>query len=101
MHIEIAPTLSTDSFINALRRFIKRQGKPFKLYSDNGTNFVGAERELYEALQKFNSSVIQKHLLQRNIQWHFNPPYTSHMGGVWEHLIWSVRHFKKLNDATK
>ena len=67
MHIEVAPTLSTDSFINALRRFIGRRGKPFELYNDNGTNFVGAERELREALQKFNSSVIQKHLLQRNI----------------------------------
>ena len=54
VHIEVAPRLSTDSFINALRKFIRRRGKPFELYSDNGTNFVGAERELREALQKFN-----------------------------------------------
>ena len=95
LHIEVAPTLSIDSLINALRRLIGRRDKPFELYSDNGTNFVGAERELRETLQKFNSSVIQKHLLQRNIQWHFNPPYASHMGGIWKRLIRSVRRILK------
>ena len=44
VHIEVAHTLSTDSFIDALQRFIGRRGKPEIVYSDNGTHFVGAER---------------------------------------------------------
>ncbi|CAG7822491.1 unnamed protein product, partial [Allacma fusca] len=46
IHLEIAPDLSTDSAINAIRRFIARRGSPDVLWSDNGTNFHGADREL-------------------------------------------------------
>nr|XP_027217414.1 uncharacterized protein LOC113809933 [Penaeus vannamei] len=46
VHIEVANSLDTDSFINALERFIARRGKPKEIWSDNGTNFVGAHLEL-------------------------------------------------------
>ena len=46
VHIEIAHSLDTDSFIDALRRFIARRGRPEVMRSDNGTNFHGGEREL-------------------------------------------------------
>ena len=51
MHIEVANDLSTDSFINALRRFIARRGQPDEIFSDNGTNFVGDERVFRELLR--------------------------------------------------
>jgi len=41
IHIEIAHSLDTSSFINALRRFIARRGRPKHIFSDNGGNFVG------------------------------------------------------------
>nr|CAB3263159.1 uncharacterized protein LOC104265735 [Phallusia mammillata] len=90
-HIEIAHSLSTDSFIGALRRFIGRRGRPDQIYSDNGTNFVGAERILREELNRWNQRQIYKYLQQRDIAWSFNPPTASHMGGVWERMIRSVR----------
>ena len=52
VHVEIAHSLNKDSSINALRRFISRKGKPEKILSDNGTNFVGGERELRESLSE-------------------------------------------------
>lgn len=54
VHIEIVYSLDVDSFINALQRFISRRGKPLELTSDNATNFKAGDRELKEAVQKWN-----------------------------------------------
>ena len=70
VQIETANSLETDSFINALRRFIARRGPVREIRSDNGTYFVGAERELFQAL---NHDDIQVQMLKRNIDWKFNP----------------------------
>ena len=51
VHLEVAHSLSTDSFIMSLRRFIARRGKPTVIYSDNGTNLVGANREIQECIK--------------------------------------------------
>ena len=40
VHLDISHNLTTDSFINALRRFIARRGPPEQFYSDNGTNLL-------------------------------------------------------------
>ena len=92
VHLEVAHTLDTDSCIHALRRFICRRGQVTSLRSDNGTNLVGAERELKEALKGLNQDKIQNAMLQQGIKWNFNPPAGSHHGGVWERLIRMVRN---------
>ena len=99
IHIEIAHSLDTDSFINCLQRFISRRGKPSTIRSDNGTNFVGAERELKEEVQKWQAKKIQGMMNECSIQWKFNTPLASHMGGVWERQIRTVR--KVLAGLTK
>ena len=95
VHIEVASSLDTGSFISALRRFIARRGQPEEMRSDNGGNFVRGERELREAINEWNQSQIHDFLLQRNIKWTFNPPAGSHHGGVWERCIRSVRKVMK------
>ena len=90
IHLEIAFSLDTDSFLNALRRFIARRGAVQHIYCDNGTNLVGAQKELHRAMQEQEEEVAS-YLLKREIQWHFNPPNASNMGGAWERLIRSVR----------
>jgi len=87
VHIEVANSLDTESFINALRQFIARRGQPEEIRSDNGGDFVRGERELREAVQEWNQSQIHDFLLQRNIKWTFNPPTGSHHGGAWERCI--------------
>ncbi|XP_070550706.1 uncharacterized protein [Ptychodera flava] len=91
VHIEVAHSLDTDSCINALRRFAARRGPVRKMRSDNGTNLIGAKRELKEGIEKWNQSQIHSSLRQEDIQWEFNPPYASHHGGVWERQIRTVR----------
>ena len=91
VHLEVAASLDTDSCINAIRRFIARRGKPDLIRSDNGTNLVGAEREMREAIGQWNAERIHNDMLQKGVQWEFNPPAASHFGGGWERLIRSVR----------
>ncbi|KAF4514244.1 UNVERIFIED_CONTAM: hypothetical protein B566_EDAN019533 [Ephemera danica] len=91
VHIEIAQSMNTDSFIMALTRFINRRGSPEVIFSDNGSNFVGAERELKRVLNSLEHRKIANNLLVRNIEWNFNPPSASHRGGIWERVIRSVK----------
>jgi len=91
IHIEVVHSLDADSFLNALQRFISRRGKPEQLRSDNATNFKAGERELKEAIQQWNTSHVSRYLRQREIDWKYNPPSASHMGGVWERQIRTVR----------
>ena len=48
VHLELVTDLTTEAFIACLRRFVARRGRPNVVMSDNGTNFVGANRELKE-----------------------------------------------------
>nr|XP_039258111.1 uncharacterized protein LOC120334671 [Styela clava] len=94
VRVEIAPSLETDSFINALRRFICRNGPIRQLRCDRGTNMVGASRELKEGLQAMNHSKIQEVSLRENCDYFpfkFNVSAASYQGGVWERQIRSVR----------
>ena len=91
IHIEVAHSISTDSFICALKRFIARRGKPRYIFSDNGTNFRGADRVLRSSLEEWNQNQIREFTLEKGIEWTFNPPGASHVGGAWERMIRSVR----------
>ena len=91
VHLELSHSLDTDAFINALRRFISRRGKLHTFFSDNGSNFVGGHQELRRSIQNVNQEIIEARLKQDEIQWKVNPPYASHMGGIWERVIHSIR----------
>ena len=83
VNIEIANSLTADLFINALRGFIARRGKPNHIYSDNGSNFVGTNCILRESLDELNQESLNQFCCQQEIKWTFNPPTASHMGGAW------------------
>nr|XP_053620905.1 uncharacterized protein LOC128681202 [Plodia interpunctella] len=95
IHIELVGDLSTASFLAAFKRFLSRRGPVRHMYSDNGTNYVGAKRSISE-LQGFLSS---KHfnteygriLAENRIDWSFNAPAASHFGGDWESNIKSLK----------
>ena len=54
VHLELVGNLSTDNFILALCRFISRRGHPKNIFSDNGTNFTGPQRELAKSLKSLD-----------------------------------------------
>ena len=87
VHLELVTSLSTDAFLLALFRFISRRGRPSIVYSDNGTNFVGANNLFMQLDWK---RIVAETKMQR-IQWKFNPPAAAWWGGFWERLIKSVK----------
>ena len=94
IHLEKVNSLDTDSFINAMRRFLARRGSIRQLHSDCGSNIVGAKNELHRAKKEMNEQVIRNYLLDQEcdlIEHKFNVPHSSHMGGSWERQIRLVR----------
>ena len=91
IHLELSHDLSSSSFINVLRRFVARRGPPKHIYSDNGTNFVGSVKLLKDTFLNDSHSKIYHYLRKQGTCWTFNTPLASHMGGIWERMIRSVR----------
>ena len=110
VHIEVAQSLETDSFILSLSRCIGRRCNIHLMRSHNDTNFVGAISELRKAFQEMYHNQISQYLQTHGadwITWIRNPPTASHMGGVWERQIRTARsilnallktHGRSLND---
>lgn len=90
VHMEVVHSLSTESCIMAIRRFISRRGPPKEFYTDNGTCFQGASRELKEEIENRNETLAST-FTSTNTSWKFIPPSAPHMGGVWERLVRSVK----------
>ncbi|XP_011859317.1 PREDICTED: uncharacterized protein LOC105556814, partial [Vollenhovia emeryi] len=85
IHLELVGDYSTQAFLNAFSRFCARRGLPQAMYSDNGTTFVGADRELTLA---YRSALHDPNFLNMtasdNVTWNFVPPSAPHFGGLWE-----------------
>ncbi|XP_070144891.1 uncharacterized protein [Drosophila kikkawai] len=91
IHLELAHDLSTDSCIIAIRNFVCRRGPVHRLRSDNGKNFVGADREARRFGDVFETERIQSELSSRSIEWVFNCPSNPSEGGVWERMVQCVK----------
>ena len=87
IHLEVLNSLEADLFINGFIRFTARRGYPKKIWSNNGTNLVGAQAELSRSLQDKVISAARR----KEVDWIFNTPQASHHGGVWERMIRTVR----------
>lgn len=96
LHLELVSSLTTGAFIAAFRRFVARRGKCVNLYSDCGSNFVGADVELRnlhsEVIRQFQSTALIDSLASDGTQWHFNPPGAPSFCGIWEAGVKSVKH---------
>lgn len=96
VHLELVSDLTTDAFIGALKRFISRRGRCQNIYSDNATNFIGANNKLVE----LSESIFSEHgkdsvtstCSSKGIQFHFIPPRSPHFGGLWEAAVKSAKH---------
>lgn len=98
VHLELASDLSTQTFLLALSRMVARRGCPRHIYSDNGTNFVGADKELakqFRESETFNNEMYFNKLTELGIEWHFNAPSWPTAGGLWEAAVKSMKYHLK------
>lgn len=95
VHLEIVTDLSTESFLAALDRFTSRQGIPANIYTDCGTNYVGAAKQIKALL---NASDTRQAVSTRiQCEWHFNLLGAPHFGGIWKAAIKSTKtHLNKV-----
>ena len=91
IHLKLLDDLSTDCFINALRCFLALRGTVKVLRCDQGSNFIGADNELRQALTELDSVKMENFLAHKQVEFKFNVPHASEQGGVWERQIRTVR----------
>ncbi|GJQ75152.1 hypothetical protein Trydic_g5302 [Trypoxylus dichotomus] len=86
IHVELVGNLSTEAFLAALKRFVARKGSISNIYSDNGTQFIGANTELKKLLKQLQTQTqteqVKAYMAHNGIRWHFIPPRSPHFGGL-------------------
>ena len=86
-------SMDTSYSVTGVEQFVSRWGTSAMNWSYNGTNFIGAEKELRECIQNRNTFNIATELANKGFKWRFNPPSAPHQGCIWEKL---VRSFKRV-----
>ncbi|CAK5110959.1 unnamed protein product [Meloidogyne enterolobii] len=85
IHIEIVTDCTSEKFLLAFRRFIRRRRTPKLILSDNGKTFVLANKVIQQIcseeleqkklwLNIFNDKQIQNFAMNKEIEWKFNTP---------------------------
>ena len=69
-HLEMATSLDTGTFLNAFVRMAARRGWPTKMLSDNGTNFVGAEKEIRDLVSQLDHDLLQRMTSNHGVTWY-------------------------------
>ncbi len=98
IHCELVDTLSVNSHLNTLDRFVARRGKPRRIRSNQGRLFVGGAKDHQEltkvlAGRSFQGQLAEEAKKRWGIEFVFNVEYTPHHGGRWERR---VEEFKRI-----
>ena len=91
VHCELATDASTMEFLQALRRFFSNRGYPQLLISDNGSQMIGAERELRLMIQGWDNNQLKEYCADRGMKWQFTTPLAPHQNGCSESMVNSIK----------
>ena len=87
VHLEMAVDCSTMEFLQVLRRFCAIRSQPSLMMTDNGTQFVGAEKELRQMVNGLNQLQIQEFCAEKGMHWKFTTPAAPHQNGCAEAVV--------------
>ena len=94
VHIEVVEDYTSEAFIAAFHRFTIRRGFCKELFSDQDTNFIGADtllKQMVSSSSSYSTQIVNS-LAQEGTSWIFNPPSAPHFGGIWEAAVKSAKH---------
>uniref|UniRef100_A0A7I4Y532 Integrase catalytic domain-containing protein n=1 Tax=Haemonchus contortus TaxID=6289 RepID=A0A7I4Y532_HAECO len=103
IHLELVENMTTEAFLNALRRIFARRGVPKTITCDNAPTFLLGEQILFDAIKRMlQSEKVESALARREIEWIHITPYAPWQGGFYERLIKSIKHslYKALGKQT-
>lgn len=95
IHLELIPTLTTDS-VRSLQIFISRRGVPNVIYSDNTKTSKPTSYKLKVLTRNLETDAIQNVCTKYRIEWRFIVERVLWWGGFWEKVI-----IKKIKTALK
>lgn len=94
--MEVVDYMTSTAFLTFLKKFRARRGYCTVIYSNNWTNFMGAQKELSTIINKGGPAMAQE-----GIKWWFNPPSSLHFDGLWEAAVKRAKyHLKRVMDET-
>jgi len=91
VYIDVASDLSTDAFLQVFRRFASIRGWPRKIFSDGGTQLVGASRELRDQIEGLDWEKVYAYGHQQGVEWKFSPADAPWYNGTAEALVKSTK----------
>ncbi|XP_068739565.1 uncharacterized protein [Montipora capricornis] len=83
----MAVDLTPMKFLQVLRRFLAIRGRPAVILSDNGSQFVDAEKELRQMVSDINEEEVKAFCGGKGMQWRFITPGAPHQNGCAEALV--------------
>ena len=95
VYVDVASDYTTDSFLQVLRRFASVCGWPSTIFSDKGSNLVGASNLLKKVVQNLDWSKINSYNVDKGTKWIFSPADAKWYNGVAEALVKSVKVLMK------
>ena len=101
VHLELAVDCSRMEFLQVLHRFFSIRGQPAIMMSDNGTQFVGAERELREMIAGWDKKQLQEFCAEKGMEWKFITPKAPHQNGCAEAMVVGDQTFDDIRTSTR
>ena len=87
LYLEVLTSMETVDFLQSLKRFIARRGRPRKIYFDNGRTFVAVAKWFWAVMKDERVSNL---LVTEGIQWQFNLSRAP-WGGQFERMIGLIK----------
>jgi len=86
VHLELCTDMTTDKFLLAFQRFVRRRGLAHTVYTDNAQIFHASNKHLAQLWTSLFAAKTHQFLVQ-HITWEFIAPSAAWWGGWWKRIV--------------
>ena len=88
VHLELVESMSSESFLLALERFVSRRGKPKMIISDNASQVILGQEVMDRIwFSMLKDEIVQSYVAQERIEWKWITEYSPWKGGFYERMV--------------